>query len=176
MKQGGSKNSLFGRLPTDRRLCSCRSGPAGSLDFPWIAIPSKRRELLSCRGTEQPLERPSRCLCQLPDSQQADLGQPRLRDRPHSPHQLDGQVVKKFQLGVGIDDHQPVRLGHLRSNFCQMLGARYTDRDRKAKLRPNSLAVVADFAANAAVGLPQAAITATGRRTRSAASVGSRSS
>ena len=36
--------------------------------------------------------------------------------------------------------------------------------------------VVADLAANATVGLPQAAITATGRRTSSAASAGSRSS
>jgi hypothetical protein len=44
--------------------------------------------------------------------------------------------VKEIQLGVGIDDHQTIRLGHLRGNFRQMLGARHTDRNRKAKLRP----------------------------------------
>src|SRR6202011_5966998 len=90
------------------------------------------------RGTEQPLERPSRCLCQLPDRKHADLGQTRLGDRAHSPHQLDGQVVKEFKFGVGIDNHQPVRLGHLRGNFRQMLCARHADRDRKAKLRPHA--------------------------------------
>ena len=36
-------------------------------------------------------------------------------------------MVKEFQFSVGIDNHEPVGLGHLRSNFCQMLGARYTD-------------------------------------------------
>jgi hypothetical protein len=44
-------------------------------------------------------------------------------------------VVKEFQFGVGIDNHQPVGLGHLRGNFRKMLGARHADRDRQAKLR-----------------------------------------
>ena len=48
--------------------------------------------------------------------------------------------MKEFQLGIGIDNHEPVGLGHLRGNFCQMLGARYTDRDGKAELRPHALA------------------------------------
>ena len=61
-----------------------------------------------------------------------------MRDRAHAPHQLDGQVVKEVQLGVGIDNHQPVGLGHLRGNFRQVLGARHADRDRKAKLRPHA--------------------------------------
>jgi hypothetical protein len=56
MEQGRSNNSLFGRLPANRRLRSCRSGPAVSLDLSWIAIPRQRREFLSCRGTEQALE------------------------------------------------------------------------------------------------------------------------
>jgi hypothetical protein len=79
--------------------------PSVNLDLPWIAIPRQRCEFLSRCGTEQTLERPSRCLCQLPDSEHADLGQTRLSDRAYSPHQLDGQVVKEFQFGVGIDNH-----------------------------------------------------------------------
>jgi hypothetical protein len=63
-------------------------------------------------------------------------GQPGLGDWTHPPHQFDGQVVKEVQLGIGLDDHQPIWLGHLRGNFRQMLGARHTDRNRKAKLRP----------------------------------------
>jgi hypothetical protein len=48
-------------------------------------------------------------------------------NRPHSPHQLDRQPVKEIQLHVGIDRHQPVWLGHLRSNFGKVLGSRHTD-------------------------------------------------
>jgi hypothetical protein len=91
--QDRSKNQIFGRLPANRGLRPCRSGSAASLDFPWIAIPRQRCELLACRATEQPLERPSRCLCELADRQHAALGEPRLRDRAHSPHQLDRQGV-----------------------------------------------------------------------------------
>ena len=68
----------------------------------------------------------------------ADLGQPRLGDRAHAPHQLDRQVVKEIELGVGIDNHQPVGLGHLRGNFRQVLGARHADRDWKADLCPHT--------------------------------------
>src|SRR5438552_7874544 len=68
----------------------------------------------------------------------ANLGQPRASHRPHSPHQLDRQVVKEIQLGLGIDNHQPVRFGHLRGNFREMLGACHADRDRKAKLRAHT--------------------------------------
>ena len=64
----------------------------------------------------------------------ANLGQPRASHRPHSPHQLDRQVVKEIQLGLGIDNHQPVRFGHLRGNFREVLGACHADRDWKAKL------------------------------------------
>ena len=108
------------------------------LDFARIAIPRQRRELLARRGTEQSLERPSRHLRQLPDGQHADLGQSRLGDRAHAPHQLDGQVVQEIQFGVGIDDDQPVGLGHLRGDFRQVLRARHADRDRQAKLRPHA--------------------------------------
>src|SRR5262245_11308893 len=64
----------------------------------------------------------------------ANLGQPRASDWAHSPHQLDRQVMKKIQLSLGIDGHQPVRLGHLRGNFREVLGACHADRDWKAKL------------------------------------------
>ena len=57
----------------------------------------------------------------------ADLGQTRLSHQAHSPHQLDGQVLKEFQFGVGIDNHQPIGLGQLRGDFRQMLGARHAD-------------------------------------------------
>src|SRR5215475_13730009 len=68
----------------------------------------------------------------------ANLGQPRASHRPHSPHQLDRQVVKEIQLRLGIDNHQPVRFGHLRGNFREMLGACHADRDWKAKLRTHT--------------------------------------
>src|SRR5947199_10701616 len=68
----------------------------------------------------------------------ANRGQPPASHRPHSPHQLDRQVVKEIQLGLGIDNHQPVRFGHLRGNFREMLGACHADRDRKAKLRAHT--------------------------------------
>src|SRR4030095_9836307 len=102
VKQGGSKNSLFGRFPAKRRLRSCRSSPAVSLDFSWITIPRQRSEFRPYRGTKHLLERASRCFCQLPDSEHADLAQPCPRGRTHTPHQLDGQVVKESQLSVGI--------------------------------------------------------------------------
>jgi hypothetical protein len=90
VKQDGSKNSLFGGLPAERRLRSCRSSPAMSLDFSWITIPRERSEFRPCRGTKHLTERASGCLCQLPDSSHADLGQSCPRRRTHSPHQLDG--------------------------------------------------------------------------------------
>src|SRR5262249_50381288 len=67
----------------------------------------------------------------------ANLGQPCASHRPHSPHQLDRQVVKKIQLSLGIDNHQSVRFGHLRGNFREVLGACHADRDRKAQLCSN---------------------------------------
>src|SRR5262249_27140716 len=69
----------------------------------------------------------------------ANLGQPRASHRPHSPYQLDRQVVKEIQLRLGIDNHQPVRFGHLRGNFREMLGACHADRDWKAKLRAHTM-------------------------------------
>src|SRR5215831_9675386 len=68
----------------------------------------------------------------------ANLGQPCLSNRAHSPHQLDRQVVKEIQLGLGIDNHQPIRFGHLRGNFREMLGACHADRDWKAKLHSHT--------------------------------------
>src|SRR5262245_14630213 len=64
----------------------------------------------------------------------ANLGQPCLSNRAHSPHQLDRQVVKEIQLGLGIDNHQPIRFGHLRGNFREVLGVCHADRDWKANL------------------------------------------
>src|SRR5215831_13229442 len=68
----------------------------------------------------------------------ANLGQPRASHRPHAPHQLDRQVMKKIQLSLGIDNHQSVRRGYLRGNFREMLGACDADRDWKAKLRAHT--------------------------------------
>src|SRR5262245_45307775 len=68
----------------------------------------------------------------------ANLGQPRASHRPHSPHQLDRQVVKEIQLRLGIDNHQAGRSGRSRGNFREMLGACHADRDWKAKLRAHT--------------------------------------
>jgi len=97
------------------------------LDFPWVAVPRQRRQLLPRRRAEQRLQRSSRGPRQLPNGEHADLGQPRLGDRAHSPHQLDRQVVKEIELALGIDDHQPVGLGHLRGDLREVLGARHAD-------------------------------------------------
>src|SRR5262244_4567544 len=103
-------------------------------DFPWIAIPCKRRQLLAGRAADYSLKRPSRHLRQLPNGVNTDLGESSAGDRAHSPHQLDRQFVKEIQLGLGIDNHQPVRFGYLRGNFREVLGACHADRDRKAEL------------------------------------------
>jgi hypothetical protein len=44
----------------------------------------------------------------------------------------------EVELGLGIDDHHPVRLGNLRGDFREMLGAGDSDRDRKPELRPHA--------------------------------------
>src|ERR1700730_2135478 len=108
------------------------------LDFPWIAIPRQRRQLLSCRATDKPLKRPSRRLRQLPNGMDADFGEPRPGNWAHPPHQLDRQVMKEIQLGVGIDNHQPVGFGHLRGDLCQVFGARNADRDWKTNFCPDT--------------------------------------
>src|SRR5262245_59633616 len=64
----------------------------------------------------------------------ANLGQPRLSNRAHSPHQLDREVVKEIKLGLWIHNNQPVRFRHLRGNFREVLGACHADRDWKAEL------------------------------------------
>src|SRR6516165_2744811 len=64
----------------------------------------------------------------------ANVGQPRPSHRAHSPHQLDRQIVKEIQLDLGVDNHQPVRFGHLRGNFREVLGACHADRDWEAEL------------------------------------------
>src|SRR5262247_2391941 len=51
----------------------------------------------------------------------ANLGQPRASHRPHSPHQLDRQVVKEIQLRLGIDNHQPVSLAPCEAIFERFL-------------------------------------------------------
>src|SRR5262245_26202228 len=107
-------------------------------DLPRITIPRERTELLPERTTDYSLKRPSRHLRQLPNGVNAELGQTCPRNRAHSPHQLDGQVVEEVQFGLGIDKYQSVRLGHLRGNFCEVLGASNTDRDWEAKLCAHS--------------------------------------
>ena len=82
-------------------------------DLPWITIPGERCELLSGRATDYSLKRPPWHLRQLPDGMDTNLGQPCPGNWTHSPHQSDRQVVKEIQLGLGIDNHQPVRFGHL---------------------------------------------------------------
>src|SRR5262249_38943992 len=36
------------------------------------------------------------------------------------------------------DDYQPIRLGHLRRDLCEVLGAAHSDRDWKSQLRPHA--------------------------------------
>src|SRR5215472_16922954 len=110
------------------------------LDLPWVAIPCERRQLLSGCAAYYSLKRPSWHLGQLANGVNTDRGESRAGNRAHSPHQLDGQVMQEIQLGLGIDDHEPIRFGHLRGNFRQMLGACHPDRDWKAELSPHATA------------------------------------
>jgi hypothetical protein len=72
------------------------------------------------------------------DGMDALLCQPRLGGRTYSPHQFDRKIVKEIQLGLGIDNYQAVRFGHLRRYLRQMFGSGYANRDWKAKLRPHT--------------------------------------
>jgi hypothetical protein len=56
MAQRGSENVLLRRLLAERRLGSCRLCSMTRPDLPWITIPRERRELLSGRAAEYPLE------------------------------------------------------------------------------------------------------------------------
>src|ERR1700730_2658767 len=107
-------------------------------DLTWITIPRERRQPISNRAADYSLKRPSRHLRQLPYRVNTDLGEPSAGDRAHSPHQFDRQFMKEIHLGRGIDNHEPVRFGHLRCNLRKVLGACHADRDWKAKLCPNT--------------------------------------
>jgi hypothetical protein len=108
-------------------------------DLPRITIPRERCELLSGCAADYSLKRPSRQLRQLPNGVDTDLRESCGGDQPHSPHQLDREIVKEIQLGLGIDNDQPVRLGHLRGNFREVLGARHADRNWQAKLGTHTM-------------------------------------
>src|SRR5215813_15326618 len=114
------------------------------LDFPWVTVPRQRRQLFPRRMTEEQLQRPSPGLRQLPNLEHANLGQPCLGDRAHSPHQLDRQVVKEVELGLGIDDHQPVGFGDLRGDLARCLvRATPTEIGRPSSARTRRRIVVA---------------------------------
>ena len=110
------------------------------LQFARVAVPRQRGELFAGGGTEQPRQRAAMRPGQLADGLDADLGQPRLGRRSDAPHQPDRQIVQEGELAAGIDDHQPVGLGHLRGDLGQMLGARHADRDRQAEFGPHAAA------------------------------------
>src|SRR5689334_247658 len=83
---------------------------------------------------EKVLERPFGGLRQLPDRSHARCSKPRPGYRANTPHQLDWKIVQKFTLRSGIDDDQPIRFRDLRSNLCQVLGARNANGNRQAEL------------------------------------------
>jgi hypothetical protein len=43
--------------------------------------------------------------------------------------------VKEFEFTQRVDNEKPVWLGHLRGDFCKVLGARHSDRDRESEFR-----------------------------------------
>ena len=94
-----------------------------------------RRQLLAGGAAEHPLDRPPGVLRQLSDRGDAARRKPRAGDRPDAPHQVDRQIMQEGDLAGGVDHHQPVGLGDLGGDLCQMLGARDADRDRQADLR-----------------------------------------
>jgi hypothetical protein len=95
MQERGSKDPLCGRLPAERRLCTGRLCATTRLDFTRVTVPRQRCQLVPQRPAKQLLQPPRLNLRQLPDAEHTHLGQPRLGDRAHAPHQLHGQVVKE---------------------------------------------------------------------------------
>ncbi len=86
---------------------------------------------------KQILKPPWLNVCQLSDGDHTGIGQLRLGDGSHAPHQLDRQVVQENELGCWVHNHQPVRLGDLRGDLGEVLGARHADGDRKSQLPPD---------------------------------------
>ena len=107
------------------------------LDFPRVPIPGQRPKLAADRPAEQSLQRLARCLGQLPDGQNPDLGQPGPGHRTDSPHELHREVVQKVELGVWLNDDQTIRLGDLGCNLGQVLGPGHADRDRQTDFCSN---------------------------------------
>ena len=48
--------------------------------------------------------------------------------------------MKELELAFGIDDDQPVGLGHLRGDLRQVFGARHPHRDRQSQFGPHATA------------------------------------
>jgi hypothetical protein len=47
--------------------------------------------------------------------------------------------MKEIKLSLGFDNHQAVRLGHLRGDLREMLGARHAYRDRQSNFGPHTV-------------------------------------
>ena len=71
-----------------------------------IAIPGECGELRSMGVADDSFERPARHVRELSDGSNADRGKSRARDRAHSPHQFDRQIVQEIELGCGIDNDE----------------------------------------------------------------------
>ena len=138
--QGGREDPLDGGPPSERGLRAGGSRPAMRADFARIAVPGERAELLAGGMAEQALERAARHVRQLSDGEDALLGELRPGDGTDAPHQADRQIVEELELGRGIDHDQTVRLGDLRGDLRQVLGARHADRDGETEFGPDASA------------------------------------
>src|SRR5437899_12856330 len=93
--------NALGRGPaSERRLCAGGARAPARLDLARIAVPRECRQLSSRRVSKQSLHGFRRALSQLTNSGDADLGEPRLGGRAHTPHQSYGQLVKELALRI----------------------------------------------------------------------------
>ena len=140
MTQGGHEDPLDGGLPSERRLRAGGSRPVMRADFARIAVPGERAELLAGGVAEQAFERAARRIRQLPDGENALVRELGPGDGTDAPHQADRQIVEELEFGRGIDHDQAVRLGDLRGDLRQVLGARHPDRNGETEFGPNASA------------------------------------
>src|SRR5688572_5654254 len=108
------ENALDCGPSSEGRLCAGGTRAPTRLDLARIAVPRECRQLPSRRAPKQFLHGFRRALSQLTDSGDADLGEPRLSGRAHTPHQCDGQLVEELEFRLRIDNDQSIRLSDLR--------------------------------------------------------------
>ncbi len=104
-------------------------GPDGAR----IAVPGEGGQPLARGTAEQPGNRAWGALRQVADGSDAAFGESRPGRRADAPHHLHRQIMKEGELGLRVDDNQPVGLGDLRGDLGEVLCAGDADGDGKGQ-------------------------------------------